>query len=382
LRWELLSISGIQDDERALLMTQDHTVPKMYLKRFALETKPAKEWQISVYKKKSGKPYKQNVNRVSTISDFYLGMGLNGIQTHAMEHLLGVTEGEATKAFASMLDTDSGKPEEWPLPEDDRKTIATWIAMQMLRTKRVRKMLAYEQYGSKETDAVLKEARVKDDHLQFMYSRQAALTDEILGRRWGFGFCDTELITGDTPVVVLNGQDDPDGNVPFLECTVLIPLDPHRLIIMPAASLVKSDSRKRKDHLFKLPKGAAWGINHAVFGASDDSIYHHPNHTLDQNFFAKGFDIKTLWGGAEKASEPLWGINYKVMAKGEENNVFSKGDHVGVIFGEDESEIYLDVQALPEFTAGVACLKSQALQHGDLDTLARTWVLDEQLKKR
>ena len=81
-----------------------------------------------------------------------------------------------------------------------------------------------------------------------------------ISRPWGVGFSDYCLLTGDVPVLVLNGQDDADQASAVRFWDVYLPMDPHRCLYLPGLGSA-AESAIRRDHRFKLHGGLALGLN-------------------------------------------------------------------------------------------------------------------------
>lgn len=359
-------------------MTQDHTVPQMYLKRFAVERSNG-HWQLITQRKPDTKRIPLKVSRVSSVQNFYWGLGPTGAVGHQMEEFLYGLEDAATPVFSAMLDTKDKKPSAWPLSRGDKRVVAEWIAAQVLRTMRQRKRLAYLDFGKSKSEAVLKDQNVTDFHLQYMRRNIPLLTSEILARPWGFGFSATGLITGDSPVVMLNGHDDDNQVNSFANCTVVLPLDSKRLLILPSEKLRRRDPKKRNDHLFKLSEGAGWGMNQALYGAAERTVYYHPELEFDSASLVQGFDISTLWGVSEKASAPHFDLDYRVMKKHEDINGFAKGENIGIQFSEDGATIHVPSSDLPVVNDliqyNLQLLSNRASARGDVETWAKIQAL-------
>lgn len=317
------------------MATQDHTVPQMYLKPFGWERKAGKEWQIITRRKPELKAFTSNIDRTSSMRDFYLGKGPDGIQTHKMEKTLQTFEEAAAPVFKAML--KDRKPDKWGLSGSDKAKVADLMAAQVLRSIRQRKRIGYNDFGVIQ-DAAITDPKVKNRHLQYMNEKQKELRDNIVSRPWGFGFSDVGLITGDSPVVILNGHDDDDQVRSFADCSVVMPLDTDRLLFLPSPAMQSADAKKNTDHIFNLVKGAGWGINQSVFGAAETSIYHHPHLEFEKSGLVAGFDIVTPWSGADEPSRPHFDIDYDVVSSNRAGEGFERGEQFGVHW-DDENNV-------------------------------------------
>jgi hypothetical protein len=257
------------------MAAKDHTVPRMYLKRFADDRKVITTRRIS----DMGNPFTPNISGVGAINAFYWGIGPDGVEGHNMEGLLTMLEGSAAPVFASLLDNKySAQPKRWALPTDEKIELSWWIAAQLLRTTRQRKRLSH-LHGK----PPLEKGRARDFsssniHLQYMYEQMKALAFMVFDRPWGFGYSDVCLITSDSPVVIMNGHDDEDQLKAFADNDVVLPLDPHRLLLLPGPDSIDIQ-RKEIDHIFKLDGGTG-SRQSGYFDAADQFIFHHSGHDL------------------------------------------------------------------------------------------------------
>jgi hypothetical protein len=296
------------------MTTNDHTVPQMYLKRFA--DRRGRKYEIIARRVDDlGNPFKTTVKSVTAVNGFYWGTTPDGVPHHEAEKLLSQIEGDASPVFDEILDDSLyALPYRWPLGDEERIRLSWWIAAQLLRTTRQRKRLAYlaerEGLGA---SAGVRSVTDNNTHLEFMARQLAAVAFVLYQRPWGLGFSDACLLTSDVPVVILNGHDDENQLLSASFWDILLPLDPHRLLLMPGVSAQERDPRKRRDHRFKLDGGLGIFVNRVLFDAADMHVLHHPHH--DPIRFLKEGDgprLATPWTG-EAASSPEYVLSYGVL---------------------------------------------------------------------
>lgn len=165
-------------------MSNDHTVPQMYLRRFGWQRKPgSREWFISArHVDRLEQPFPSNIRKVAAVTDFY------GEQ---VEKLLCEVEKQATPAFDTMLEDPRGAlpgPGRWPLPESERAALARWIAAQIVRTVRQRRRL--QHLAGEGTDRLtlpqsIRSAAGRDEQVRFMADHLARLSWVIFDRAAG-----------------------------------------------------------------------------------------------------------------------------------------------------------------------------------------------------
>ncbi|MFI9589779.1 DUF4238 domain-containing protein [Nonomuraea sp. NPDC052265] len=260
------------------MATNDHTVPRMYLRHFARQKKKAStNWFIRARALINlDRTFEANITHVAAVTDFY---------GPRVEALLSDIETRAAPVFRAVLDDPSGAlPRTWPLKREDRSWMAWWIAAQLVRTTRQRRRLASLAAAADagqpplEMPHSLKSLAGRDAHLRFMADQLAALAQIIHNRPWGLGFSDACLWTSDVPVVILNGHDDEDQLRAAIYWDVILPLDPHRFLILPGLTTLGDDAGKQRDHLTKFPGGLGLWINGVIFDAADSHLYCHPGH--------------------------------------------------------------------------------------------------------
>lgn len=258
--------------------TRDHYVPQMYLRRFALPT--SNGHRIAVSTRDLTIDFRANVRDVAVETGFYWGTDDNGVPHHHMEEFLTALEGSAAAAFRSILDSGRGPDDDalprWPPRGQVRFALSWWISAQVLRTVRQRARLLSD--AGREGIELPDEIAVANQHLGYIAEMIVPLAATVFTRPWGIGFSDYCLLTGDVPVLILNGQDHPDQQASVEYWDLYLPLDPHRCLYLPGAASAAADARLRRDHRLKLHSGHALCLNSAMLDSSVRHVFYHPNH--------------------------------------------------------------------------------------------------------
>lgn len=290
----------------------------MYLRRFA-ELRSGKGFYTTTASPVDDltTEFTPSVNKVSAVKGFYWASSPDGSEHHEVESLLSQIESAATPAFRSMLDAKEGAlPQQWPLPLDRRISMAWWIAAQILRTTRQRSRLdALAKADPLDRPAEVGRFAKNQPHLAFIGQQLAGLAQVLFEKPWCIGFSDVCLLTSDVPVVILNGQDDPDQTFAAWYDTVYLPLDPHRFLLMPGRQLQEEDRLKRVDHREKLDGGLGLFFNDAIWAAADRLVFYHPQHnpiphTADRS--SRGPRLPPPGTGDENRG-PQYAISYGVL---------------------------------------------------------------------
>lgn len=196
-----------------------------------------------------------------------------------MEKFLTQIEAQAAPAFRAIMDegkrrTDNALPLLWPPQRAKRAALSWWIAAQILRTDRQRQRLSLVQ-AEGAGDALAEPA--VNGHLRYIVEMIAPLATLIFTRPWGIGFSDGCLMTSDTPVLILNGQDDHNQLLAASFWDIYLPLDPHRALFLPGF-IHRERARLQQDHQFKLHGGHSIGLNGAMLRTSMRHVFFHPDH--------------------------------------------------------------------------------------------------------
>lgn len=257
--------------------TRDHTVPIMYLRRFA-QSRESTHQLLAAPVGDVRSSFRVSAKNVAVENDFYWGTDPEGVPHHDMEAFLGRIETEATPAFRTLLDggrllTDDSFPEVWPPRLHTRSALSWWIAAQVLRTSRQRQRLLA---ALPEFKHALGEPRV-NRHLRYIVELIAPLAGQVFSRPWGVGFTSLCLWTSDNPVVILNAVDDSDQLAAAGFWDIYLPLDPHRMLFLPGF-LHRANLAVMEDHKFNLPGGLAIALNDSVREAAVRHVFSHPSH--------------------------------------------------------------------------------------------------------
>jgi hypothetical protein len=295
-------------------VSNDHTVPQMYLRRFGWQRRPgSRDWFISARRvDQLDQAFMPNIRRVAAVADFY---------GERVEKLLCKLEAGAAPVFDTMLEDPRGAlpgPGRWPLPEEQRKALAWWIGAQIVRTVRQRKRLQYLVDDGADQLVMpqpVKSLAGRDMHVGFMAAQIARLSSAVFDRPWGLGFSDLCLWTGDVPVLVVNGQDDKNQLLATSFWDVILPLDPHRFLILPGWGMRKEDPRKRVDHLLKFDQGFGRIISQMIFEAADAQVFCHTDHDPLPHLQLEGPRLPTPWTGSTH-SGGSWALEYPTLEPG------------------------------------------------------------------
>jgi len=249
----------------------------MYLKRFAI-SKGARHQLVAAEVRDLERRFKSDVKNVAVENGFYWGSDHNGVPHHEMEKYLGELEGVATPAFRRVLDrgsrpTDDALPP-WPPSNETRRALSWWIAAQILRSFRQRARLNLRSDSTPDPPQAFQSANRHNAYIQELIEPLASI---IFHRPWGVGFSDYCLLTGDVPVLVLNGQDHDEQLIAVEYWDIYLPLDPHRCLYLPG--IPNRPTRAfDADHRLKLHPGHAIALNNAVADTAVKHIFFHPDH--------------------------------------------------------------------------------------------------------
>ncbi|YCN53414.1 DUF4238 domain-containing protein [Rhodococcus erythropolis] len=257
--------------------TLDHHVPRMYLRRFAI-SRGSRHRIAAADVHDLSRRFDTDVRRVAAERGFYWGTDREGVPHHEMEEYLRDLESAATPAFRRVLDQghsafDDALPS-WPPRPEVREALSWWIAAQILRTVRQRERLSLDEDCSIAPPPSLAKA---NRHIAYINELIAPLAGVIHNRPWGVGFSDHCLVTGDVPVLVLNGQDEDDQLLAADFWDIYLPLDPHRCLYLPG----RPNRRTRElsiDHRLKLHPGHGIALNNAMAETAMKHIFFHPQH--------------------------------------------------------------------------------------------------------
>lgn len=183
-----------------------HTNPRSHLARFARND------QLRVRDRVTGHGRIETINRVGAIKDFYTFINIDGTKDGRLEQILSIVEADANEIFARLI-SPFHRPR--PLTASEQMHIATYLALQVMRTPRHRReeelMTDYtvrtqhrDQPGIRNLEVV----PTPNQHLKYMCRSLPLMTRAFLGRPITIVTLDAPLfITCDDPVIGLTDTD-------------------------------------------------------------------------------------------------------------------------------------------------------------------------------
>ncbi|MGO4104707.1 DUF4238 domain-containing protein [Leifsonia sp. YAF41] len=295
--------------------TNDHTVPQMYLRRFAVGTGTGHRLSVSLVSDLRHS-FMQVTENVGASKGFYWGTTPDGIPFHDMEDFLSLIEGDAAEGFREVLDSESGPhssalPLQWPPSQKTRAALSWWLAVQVLRTTRQRERI---------TAADTAEGRVPptgisraNSHLQYIVKWAEPIARGIYNRPWGIGFSVACLLTSDVPVLVLNGQDHDNQSLAIDFWDLYLPVGPHRALYLPGRAH-RNRNQIHRDHWFQLHAGHGMGLNESMVEVATKHVFFHPDH--DPREFVTQRTKHPRPGEAFPAAPPRLILNYEPFEYG------------------------------------------------------------------
>jgi len=154
-------------------------------------------------------------------------------------------------------------------------------------------------------------------HLAFVTEHLAPMAAIIGSKPWGIGFSDACLPTSDVPVVLMNGQDDVNQLLSVAYWDVLVPLDPHRFLLMPTPGS-QGDPATLFDHRIKFDGGFGLVVWELVWAAADKHVFWQPDHVphaLEMSPRQRGPRRPRPWAG-DTAVLPQMIMQYAPMPPG------------------------------------------------------------------
>ncbi|MFI5864661.1 DUF4238 domain-containing protein [Streptomyces sp. NPDC051546] len=277
-----------------------HTVPRFHLARFANSKNQLMRVELPGVKR-----HLLSIDNATVEKDFYLIEIDDGSPSDAVEDALSELEGQAATALRTLADQHI-----WPIPEEVRRPIAAWAAIQYLRTPAAR------QAGNDIADAALKlsialggrpqmraalesvEGRSvtyaevdemwalmtdfedykyeahQNLHIHSMNRSFPGTAAGFFGRGWNVvHFTRKALITTDTPVVLMKGPGE-DPGLPIGTATaggVLVPLDRRMALIMGEPHTVDLRLPGSTSMARDLNQRLVWEARRAAFHHPDDN---------------------------------------------------------------------------------------------------------------
>jgi hypothetical protein len=242
-----------------------HTVPRFYLRRFADE----RERLMRVPLAPGTTPHRVKVSNVAVESYFYRAELSDGSLTSQFEEMLSSFEAEWSPAIDAFVRGD------WSQPV--RASVASWIAMQFLRTTWVREQIKagaeligeqMDRHGGRPAGW----GWHPNAHLAGMIKAHRQIVDILTGRAWSvLSFKRKALITSDNPVVLLP-KPDADEFTPLAMASnggVYAPLD-RRMGLLLTEHRVGVELPGTAARAREFNQWAAWNSHRAVFHHPDD----------------------------------------------------------------------------------------------------------------
>jgi len=303
--------------------TNDHTVPQSYLRRFAQKSKGQAHQIVAAPADHIDRSFLTSVRNVAAVTGFHWGTDLEGVPHHTMEDLMTAIESAAAPAFSAVLVTSFALPARWPPTADVRTRLSWWIAAQIVRTKRQRHRLDYltgDGRSSRDDAPAPRQVREfsrNNQHLTFIATHLAPLAAILVSKPWGIGFSDTCIATSDAPVILMNGQDADAQLLSVAYWDVILPLDPHRFLIMPTPGS-QSERATWTDHRVKLPGGLGTFLVNLVRSVADEQMFWHPGHEPSgvADLPSNGGRLSRPWAGDATYADPEFIIQYHAMDPG------------------------------------------------------------------
>jgi hypothetical protein len=300
--------------------TNDHTVPQSYLRRFAEKRRGTGHFIVATRVRDLANPFETNVRNIAAVNGFYWGTTLDGVPHHDMDRLLGKIENAALPVFAAMLDDHLyALPRRWPLTDSERVQLSWWVAAQVLRTTRQRRRVDHLLKTSTDTDALppIGSISASEPHLRYIADQLSVLAAVVNARPWGLGFSDVCLPTSDVPVVILNDHDADDQLMAATYWDVVLPLDPHRFLLLPGIGS-QDDPRTRDDHLLKMDGGTGLFLAQVILDAADTHLFHHPQHPplAVSKGPSDGPRLPTPWAVDGPTEGPGYALDYAPLPPG------------------------------------------------------------------
>jgi len=285
------------------LKRHHHTVPRFYLKRFADAHGLFMRVPID-----GGESRRIGVGDATVRKDFYSFRDEDGHLNDSVEDALSDMEGAAAKVLRMVVDQDI-----WPLPEDAREVMCTWLAFQHLRVPArrqatnemadhllktlfaaggrhgVRQRLE-EAAGGPVSDEEVERAWAEGTdfssyeletnnagHLVTMGEVAPAVVEALWKRTWVLvRFARRTLITSDHPLVQIWDPAVPPWRGQGLSncLAVCMPLDRR-------AALMMFNANGSEDRTTLPTTAMAKDLNQRVAASARAAVFHHPDDDLD-----------------------------------------------------------------------------------------------------
>jgi len=238
------------------MTARGHYVPKMLLRRFADDRE-----HLSAYDLKTGKTLTPSIDGVAAEMDFYHVELPDGSTDAYLEDQLAAVEGEVAATLRAIIDRKS-----FPPSSDDRLVLACFVALQFLRTARIRGWL------NELADAASAQRPHGNAHLQLMLELLPKATNRLIAMRLVIvRYKRQRLLTCDSPVVL---HSEPiDGSFPT--GVGLLNADEVWLSVSCDVAVCFTDRVPRDAELPPNASGAHW-LNLMTAHHARRWIFHHP----------------------------------------------------------------------------------------------------------
>lgn len=253
------------------LKRNHHTVSKFYLNGFADESRQVRVTRSSDL----NRTHIVSTSRASVVRDFYLLKGQDGEITDGLENLFSEVESEGARGFRSLV-ADS----EWPIRFVTRQRIASWAALQHLRSQGIRSIIKdtvqkdvaiLSTYGL--SHEVVKSGSA--EHAAFIRNEFGTFVEEFFLRPWMvIRFESNQLATCDNPIIwgPGNGED-------YFARGVYIPMSRAVGLLMGEKGIEMSNSKigMTVDHQIEGDPHRAFVYNRLVVANAEHEVYTHPD---------------------------------------------------------------------------------------------------------
>ena len=262
----------------------NHTVPQFYLRGFAKQVRD--KALVGVVRRPGKVRYLQNVAKVSVINDFYT---VNGApQLDVIEKLIADEfEAPAAEVFRQVL-----IDRVWPLSEEDRTILSSFLALQHARGAHKRQALneiagtiasGLEDGSGFDTAASDWPDKLKAAHIKSMLNFEETGARFFL-RPWTLvRFVRKRLLSCDAPISLRPFPDAPAGSAVGIGTAgmILFPMSRTTGLVM-SGRLIETENEAREiasgqfDSVAAGSTAAANDLNNATIQNARNSIYHHP----------------------------------------------------------------------------------------------------------
>jgi hypothetical protein len=273
-----------------------HVVPRFYLKRFA------KNGDLREYRRGVFRHVRSTIADATAVSHLYTVDTRDGDESDGFENAFSAVEDKAARVFRTIL--DSGV---WPLENRARNDLATWLAVQYMRTPRFRRALESDVQGFRrefgklltydEIHAALGRPTIdrkevlriwngmlghyptsgplpRNLHVSWLRSLAPDLAKNLFERDWFLVRYPTpRYLFSDCLIVGLLAGNRIAGPREFgASATIAVPLDRSTGLL-----LIERSARPRGDALAPQRDEHARALNNITVAHADTSVFEHPD---------------------------------------------------------------------------------------------------------